>query len=367
MISKLPRLLTQDQKILVAYGGGSIKQNGVYDQVMSALEGFTVVEFGGIEANPQYQTCMRAVDLVRQEKINFLLSVGGGSVLDAIKFIAAAVHFKGEEPWDILARNAGITSALPLGCVLTLPATGSESNSNAVISRAETGEKLAFSSKHVFPAFAVLDPTTTFSLPERQITNGVVDAFVHVMEQYLTYDVNAPLQDRFAESILQTLIEQGPLAIRTPQDYDVRANIMWAATMALNTLIGQGVPQDWTTHQIGHELTALQGIDHARTLAIIFPAVMKHQRQFKGDKIVRYGRRVWGIIEPERERAIDLTIAKTIEFFRQMGAPTCLADVSLTPQDVWQAVAAHEKRGSRLGEGQRIGPKEIGEILLLAA
>lgn len=365
-IAELPTLLDTNQKILLAYGGGSIKQNGVYDQVMKALKGFAVIEFSGIEANPQYATCMKAVEVVKKEKIDFLLAVGGGSVLDAVKFVAAAARFAGKEPWEILTRGAKISAAVPLGVVLTLPATGSESNANAVISRAETGEKLAFADDHVFPAFAVLDPETTFSLPERQIANGVLDAFVHVMEQYLTFDVNAPLQDRFAEGILTTLIEEGPKALQQPQNYDVRANIMWAATLALNTLIGQGVPQDWTTHQIGHELTALHGIDHARTLTIIFPAVMKHQRQFKGDKIIQYGRRVWGITEAG-ERAIDLTIEKTVEFFRQMGAPVRLADVQLTPKDVWKAVEAHEKRGSRLGEHRHIGAKEIREILEMAA
>lgn len=367
MIAKLPTVLNPDHKILLAYGGGSIKQNGVYDQVIEALKGSKVVEFGGIEANPQYATCMKALEVVKKERVDFLLAVGGGSVLDAVKFIAAAAKFGGDEPWDILTQGAAVEAALPLGCVLTLPATGSESNGNSVISRAETGEKLAFMSDHVFPRFAVLDPETTFSLPERQIANGVVDAFAHVMEQYLTYDVNAPLQDRLAEGILLTLIEEGPKALAAPHDYDVRANIMWSATVALNTLIGKGVPQDWTTHQIGHELTALHGIDHARTLSIIMPAVMKHQRKYKGDKIVQYGRRVWGIEESDREKAIDRAIEKTVAFFNQMGVPTCLHDLSLTPQDVWKAVEAHQTRGSRLGEHRHISAKEIGEILKLAA
>ncbi|MDZ7317094.1 MAG: iron-containing alcohol dehydrogenase [candidate division KSB1 bacterium] len=367
MIAKLPTLLDKEQKVLLAYGGGSIKKNGVYDQVMQALKGYSSVEFSGIEANPQYSTCMKAVEVVKREKIDFLLAVGGGSVLDAVKFIAAAARFPGKEPWDILTKGAKIVDALPLGCVLTLPATGSESNPNAVISRAETGEKLAFADDHVFPKFSILDPETTFSLPPRQIANGVVDAFVHVMEQYLTFDVNAPLQDRFAESILLTLIEEGPKALLEPLNYDVRANVMWAATLALNTLIGKGVPQDWTTHQIGHELTALHGIDHARTLAIILPAVMKHQRRYKADKIIQYGRRVWGIQEGDREKAIDLAIEKTVDFFRRMGVPTSLSDVSLTPQDVQKAVEAHARRGSRLGEHRHIGAKEIAEILQLAA
>ena len=365
-IAKLSNELHKNQKILMTYGGGSIKKNGVYNQVKQALAGYNVIEFGGIEANPQYTTCMRAVQVVKDKNIDFILSVGGGSVLDASKFIAAAVHFDGE-PWDILSKGADIHAALPVGCVLTLPATGSEANPNAVISRDETGEKLAFADDHVYPQFSILDPETTFSLPERQIANGVVDAFVHVMEQYLTYPVNAPLQDRFAESILLTLIEEGPKALQNPHNYDVRANIMWAATLALNMLIGKGVPQDWTTHQIGHELTALHGIDHARTLAIVLPAVMKHERTFKAEKIRQYGKRVWGISEDDLERAITLAIDKTVEFFKNMGAPVSLSDVDLTPKDVWKAVETHEQRGSKLGEHENIRGAQVGEILELAA
>ena len=365
-IAELTNVLHKNQSILMTYGGGSIKNNGVYDQVKQALAGFDVVEFSGIEANPKYTTCMRAVQVVKDEGIDFILSVGGGSVLDASKFIAAAAHFDGE-PWDILSKGAEIHSALPVGCVLTLPATGSEANPNSVISRDETGEKLAFADEHVYPQFSILDPETTFSLPERQIANGVVDAFVHVMEQYLTYNVNAPLQDRFAESILLTLIEEGPKALENPHDYHVRANIMWAATLALNMLIGKGVPQDWTTHQIGHELTALHGIDHARTLAIVLPAVMKHQRKFKAEKIRQYGERVWGISEDDPERAINLAIDKTVEFFKNMGAPVSLSDVDLTPKDVRKAAETHKERGSKLGEHENIRGSEVEEILELAA
>ena len=366
-ISRLQEELGIDQKILLLYGGGSIKRNGVYDQVMQALAGYDIIEFGGIEANPQYFTCMKAVNVVNEENIDFLLAVGGGSVLDATKFIAAAAHYKGENPWDILAKGAAVNSAIPLGCVLTLPATGSEMNRNAVISRAETGEKLAFIDDHLFPVFSILDPETTFSLPGRQIANGVVDAFVHVMEQYMTYPVNAPLQDRFAESILITLIEEGPKALQNPPDYDTRANIMWAATLALNLLIGAGVPQDWQTHIIGHELTALHGIDHARTLSIILPAVLKHQRRSKGDKLVQYARRVWGAREENREKMINRAIEETVDFFRLMGMPTSLRDVKLTFDDVSKAVESLEKRGGRLGEHGDIGPKEIAEILQIAS
>ncbi len=366
-IPKLKDELSIDQKVLLLYGGGSIKKNGVYEQVMQALSGYDIVEFGGIESNPQYATCMKAVQVVKNESIDFLLSIGGGSALDATKFIAAAALYESGDPWNFMNDWDSIKSALPLGCVLTLPATGSEANPNAVISRAETGEKLAFINAHVFPQFSILDPETTFSLPERQIANGVVDAFVHVMEQYMTYPVNAPLQDRFAESILITLIEEGPKALQNPRDYDTRANIVWAATLALNLLIGVGVPQDWQTHVIGHELTALYGIDHARTLSIILPAVLKHQRRSKDDKLVQYAQRVWGAREKDREKLIDIAIERTVGFFKQMGAPTSLGDARLTFDDVPKVAPTLEKRGANLGEHGDIGAKEIAEILQMAA
>ena len=364
-IAQLSDVISKNHKVLMLYGGGSIKKNEVYEQVKVALAGFDMIEFSGIEANPQYSTCMRAVQMVRENDIDFLLSVGGGSVLDATKFIAAATLYDGE-PWDFMSNWNSIKTALPLGCVLTLPATGSEGNPNSVISRAETGQKLAFVNSHVFPQFSILDPETTFTLPERQIANGVVDAFAHVLEQYMTYPANAPLQDRYSESILLTLIEYGPSALQNPRDYDTRATIMWAATLALNLLNGVGVPQDWQTHAIGHELTALHGIDHARTLSIIWPAVMKHQREAKGDKLVQYGQRVWGITEPNRNKAVESAIEKTENFFKQMGAPTSLAEINLTFADVEQAVDALKKRGAKLGEFGNIGTEQIAEILQLA-
>jgi NADP-dependent alcohol dehydrogenase len=274
-----------DARVLIVYGGGSIKSNGVYEQVISALKQHTWFEFSGIEPNPSYETLMKAQQIIKAERIDYLLAVGGGSVVDGAKFIAAATLFEGDDPWDILAKQKAITKALPIGAVLTLPATGSESNGNSVVTR--SGNKLPFSSPIVRPLFAVLDPQVTLSLSDRQISNGVVDAFVHTIEQYLTYSVNGKVQDRFSEGLLQTLIEEGPkaLAAETKQELDVRANIMWSATMALNGLIGAGVPQDWSTHMIGHELTGAFGIDHARTLSIVLPAVMKVCREKKTRKV----------------------------------------------------------------------------------
>lgn len=355
-IKELTKLVPANAKILLTYGGGSIKQNGVYEQVMQALDGFEVIEFAGIEPNPSFETLLKAIELVKQTGVTYLLPVGGGSVIDGTKFIAAAVSYAGD-PWDILTRKAKITHAMPLGCVLTLPATGTESNGNSVVTRYSTQEKLSFASPLVYPQFAILDPTVTFSLPPRQVANGVVDAFVHVMEQYMTYPVNAPVQDRFAEGLLLTLIEQGPLALSDPQNYDVRANVMWAATMALNGLIGQGVPQDWATHMIGHEITAVYGLDHAQTLAVVLPALLAVQRGQKRQKLLQYGRRVWNLQHADEERLIDEAITYTRAFFEQMGVPTRLADYGIKAEAVDVLV-------SKLEQHQMLKLGEHGDITL---
>lgn len=349
-LSQLTKLIPAGSKVLMLYGGGSIKHNDVYDQVVAALTGFDWQEFSGIEPNPSFETLMKAADLVREQKIDFLLPVGGGSVIDGAKFVAAAAVYPGDA-WDILASRGKVENAVALGCVLTLPATGTESNGNSVVTRYETQQKLSFSSPLVYPKFAILDPTVTFSLPPRQVANGVVDAFVHVIEQYLTYPVNAPVQDRFAEGLLQTLIEEGPKALNDPDNYDVRANIMWAATMALNGLIGQGVPQDWATHMIGHEITAVYGLDHAQTLAIVLPALMQQQRVQKRDKLLQFGQRVWQLNHQDEERLIDDTISHTRTFFEQMGVPTRLADYGIAADAVDKLVAKLEANGMlKLGE-----------------
>jgi NADP-dependent alcohol dehydrogenase len=362
-ISQVAIEIPKNARILLTYGGGSIKQNGVYNQVMNALKGDKIIEFGGIEVNPHYETCMKAVEIVKSENIDFLLSVGGGSVLDATKFIAAAALYKHGDPWNILAKRGPVENAIPIGAVLTLPATGSEMNGNSVITRVSTLEKMAFSSPKVMPQFSILDPECVFTLPDKQVANGIVDAFVHVMEQYLTFDVNSPLQDRFAESILTTLIEEGPKVLANRNDYDAAANFMWSATMALNGLIGVGVPQDWATHGIGHELTAFHGIDHARTLAIVLPGVMKIKRNEKKDKILQYGKRIWGITTGTDDEKIDAAIAKTIEFFESVGLPTTLPDYNVPKESVTKIVARFEKRRYKLGEKADIGYQEIEQIL----
>ena len=352
-----------DATVLMLYGGGSIKHNGAYDQALAALANHTVIEFGGVEANPTYETLMQALDVVRDEAVDFILAVGGGSVGDGAKFIAAAAQFNGE-PWDILEQGAAVLSALPVGVVLTLPATGTESNGNSVITRVGTQQKLGFGSPHVRPQFAVLDPSFTLTLPVRQVGNGVVDAFVHVIEQYLTYPTNAPLQDRFAESILSTLIEEGPKALATPDDYAVRANIMWCACMALNGLIGQGVPQDWSTHMIGHEITAVHGLDHAQTLAVVLPALLRVKIDQKRDKLEQLGQRVFGMPAPDAAATIDAIQA----FFERMGVPTRLAGYDLDQGAVKPVIDSLEKNGMlALGEHGDITPAVATQILELSS
>ena len=362
-IEKVASEVPKNSKILLTYGGGSIKRNGVYDQVKRALKGAEIFEFGGIEVNPHYETCMKAVEIVKTENIGYLLSVGGGSVLDATKFIAAAALYKNGDPWEILSRNKPVEDALPIGAVLTLPATGSEMNGNSVITRVSTQEKMAFGSPKVMPQFSILDPECVFTLPDKQVANGIVDAFVHVMEQYLTFPVNSPIQDRFAESILLTLIEEGPKVLANRKDYEAASNFMWSATMALNGLIGVGVPQDWATHVIGHELTAFHGIDHARTLAIVLPGIMNIKRQNKKDKILQFGERVWGITAGTNEEKIDAAIAKTVEFFESLGLPTTLPAYQLGEETINKIVNRFEKRRYKLGEKADIDSQEIELIL----
>ena len=350
-VARLSQLVPADARVLVLYGGGSAERNGTLAEVEEALGKRTVQRFGGIEPNPSYETLMEAVALIRREKLDFLLAVGGGSVIDGTKFVAAAVDYP-RDPWHILETfGTEIAGALPFGAVLTLPATGSEMNNGSVISRKSIQAKLPFSSPHTFPRFSVLDPLKTFTLPPRQIANGVVDAFVHVVEQYLTYPVNAPVQDRYAEGLLQTLIEVGPQALAVPEDYDVRANLMWAATQALNGLIGAGVPQDWATHMIGHEITAMFGLDHAQTLAVVLPAMLDLRREAKRDKLLQYATRVWNIDTGSDDARIDAAIARTRAFFESLGVKTRLSDYGIGTDAPRRLLAQLEAHGmTALGE-----------------
>ena len=375
-IKKLAELVPANAKVLVAYGGGSIFKNGVHENVISALKarefGGEIVEFGGIEANPHFETLMKAVEIVRSQKIDFILAVGGGSVIDGVKFISAASHFEGNTE-DILRKKILFkegANVVPFGTVLTIAATGSEMNSGAVVTIAATQEKLTLGGSALFPKFSIVDPTIISSLPKRQLQNGVVDAFIHVLEQYLTYPHDAMLQDRFSESILKTLIDVGPSVVENPTDYKLASNFVWCATMALNGLIQKGVPSDWSTHMIGHELTALYNIDHARTLAIIGPNLYKVMLETKKDKLAQYGERVWGITAsteaPEQVEELALkAIQKTIDFFQTMGMKTKLSENTPNYQNTADVIVARfEERGwNALGEKQNITPEKVRQIV----
>lgn len=360
-IAKIADAIPSTAKILLAYGGGSIKKNGVYDQVTAALKGRSVVEFGGIEPNPKYETLLKAIEVIKKENISFVLAVGGGSVIDGCKLLVAAAKTPGSA-WDIVTGKTAVTQAIPLGTVLTLPATGTEMNASSVISRMETKEKYGWGSPLVMPLFSVLDPTVCFSLPDTQIANGIVDTFIHVMEQYLTYPVNAEIQDRYAEAILTILMQTGPKVLADKTDYDAMANFVWSSTMALNGVIGAGVPNDWSSHTIGHELTALHELDHAKTLAVVLPGVMSVLRKNKREKMLQYGQRVLGI-DPSAPDAIDTVIARTEAFFQQVGIKTKLSDYGIGQASIDEIVRRFTARKMVFGERGDITPDIVRQIL----
>lgn len=365
-IQNLATEIPTGSRILIIYGGGSIKKNDVYTQVLHALKGFEFFEFPGIEPNPHYETCMKAVAFIKEKAIDYALAVGGGSVIDATKFIVAAARFKEGDPWQMNSDKVPATDAIPFGTILTLPATGSEMNSAAVITRAETQDKLAFFSPHVFPRFSILDPTITYTLPPRQIGNGVVDTFVHVIEQYLTYNErNTLLQDHLSEALLKTLVIEGPKALENPTDYDVRANLMLASTWALNGLLACGVSQDWATHRIGHEITAFYGLDHAQTLAIILPGMMTALKEQKAKKIIRLGTEVFGLQAKTDNELIEKTIEATEAFFHTMGVKTRLSDYNLGDEAIDKVCERLKDRKWDLGECKNVDYQMAGRILSL--
>jgi len=370
-IAKLSAEIPPGTCVLLVYGGGSIKANGVHAQVLAALAGRQIVEFGGIEPNPHYTTCRRAIELARTSGAQQIVAVGGGSVIDAAKFIAAGACLpEGEDPWSIFTGRA-IEQALPLGTVVTLAATGSEANCLAVITHDERGEKRVFGHPRVFPQFSILDPDTTASLPLRQRINGVIDPWVHVLEQYLTFPQDAAVQDRCSEALLHVLRDEGPKALREPADPQARANVMWAASLALNGLNGSGVAHDWAAHLIGHELTTLYGLDHAQSLAITHPAVLKYCHKAKAEKLLQYGERIFGIASGSREERIAATIAAEEAFFEGLGAPTRLSAYGIGRSELPRIAAAVAPvipaMGMRgLGEHQAITADQLEELLLPA-
>ncbi|MBQ2302971.1 MAG: iron-containing alcohol dehydrogenase [Bacteroidales bacterium] len=362
-IKRLSKLIDKDKKILMTYGGGSIKRNGVYEQVMLALEGYDIVEFSGIEANPDYSTLMKAVDICRTQNIDFILAVGGGSIIDGTKFIATAAKFEGEDAWDILSKKERLPKPMDFASVLTLPATASEMNNGAVISRRDRQEKLAFHNPEGYPKFSILDPDVVLSLPAKQISNGIVDIYAHTLEQYLTTCLDTKVMDRWAESLLLTLIDEAPELLSENPSYDSRANFMLTATMGLNGFISMGVDEDWATHMIGHELTALCGLDHGETLAIVHPGVMDIMRKEKHGKLLQYARRVWNITNEDEEQAIDEAIERTENFFRSIGKKTRLSEYGIGDDVIKTIVERFKQRGWNVGEHGIVTPEKARLIL----
>lgn len=360
MIARLSKEIPEGKKIMVTFGGGSVKKNGVYDQVVEALRGRDYIEFWGIEPNPKVETLRKAIEICRREGVDFLLSVGGGSVLDGTKLIAAAVRYDGDA-WDLVLDNSRIGEILPFGDVMTLPATASEMNRNAVISSIETKEK--FGMKVDYPRFSILDPQTTFTLPVYQRAAGMADTFIHVMEQYMTVTGQSPLMDRWSEGILQTLVEIAPKVLESENDYDSMANYMMCATMGLNGFIAMGVTEDWATHQIGHELTAIHGLTHGHTLAIVFPGLLKVLREQKKGKILQYGERVWGITGGTEDERIDRTIDATEKFFRSLGLQTRLHEVGIGDDTILEIERRFNERGVAFGEGANVTGTVARKIL----
>ncbi len=359
MIAELSRVIPTDKRIMITFGGGSVKKNGVYEQVIQALKGHNYVEFWGIEPNPAIETLRKAIILGKEKKVDFLLAVGGGSVLDGTKLISAGLKYDGDA-WE-LVRKGAYSDTVPMGAVLTLPATGSEMNKGAVISRHETQEKYAFYGN--YPVFSILDPETTFTLPPYQVACGLSDTFVHVMEQYLTTPGQSRLMDRWAEGILSTLIEIAPRIRENQHNYDLMADFMLSATMGLNGFIAMGVTQDWATHMIGHELTALHGLTHGATLAIVFNGTLRTLRKQKYGKILQYGERVWGITQGSDDERIDLTIEKTEEFFRSLGLSTHLSEENIGEETIQEIERRFNERGVAFGEAQNVTGSVAREIL----
>ncbi len=367
-IAKLTEEIPENAKVLMLYGGGSIKKNGIYDQVKTALTNFEVLEFGGIPPNPEYAVLMDALKLIKEENITFLLAVGGGSVIDGTKFLSAAALYEGDSPWELLTEGKPTKIGMPFGTVLTLPATGSEMNSGAIITRRETKEKLPMGGPGLFPLFSILDPQVIQSIPQRQLANGITDAFTHVLEQYMTYPAGAFLQDRFAESIMQTLIEIRPKVLKDPSDYIPASNFMWSCTMALNGLIQKGVPTDWAVHAIGHELTALFGIDHARTLAVIAPGHYKYNFEAKKEKLAQYAERVWNINEGSTDEKALAAIEKTESFFNELGIDTKLSQYTKDYSGTAELISKRftERGWLGLGEHKSLKPSDVEKIVTMA-
>jgi NADP-dependent alcohol dehydrogenase len=363
-IARLAQEIPTSARLMVTFGGGSVRRNGVYDQVVAALTGHNYIEFWGIEPNPKVETLREAVALGKEHNIDYILAVGGGSVADGSKLVSASIR-NAADPWELVLNANKMGEMIPIATVMTLPATGSEMNSNAVISNLATEEKYGIVVQN--PVFSILDPETTFSLPKEQIAYGICDTFVHVMEQYMTTAGQSPLMDRWAEGILNTLIEVAPKIAKDQTDYNVMADYMLSATMALNGFIAMGVTQDWATHQIGHEITALNGISHGQTLAIVLPAMMRVLKKQKMSKILQYGERVWGIYDGSDDDRAELAIVKTEEFFRSLGLATRLCELNVGEDTIREIERRFTERGEAWGEAGNVDGKLAAEILRTCA
>lgn len=359
MIAQLAKEIPAGKRVMVTFGGGSVKKNGVYEQVKEALKGFEVIEFWGIEANPKIETLRKAIELGKEKKVDYLLAVGGGSVIDGTKLISAGILYDGDA-WELVLKGCE-KHTLPLGTVLTLPATGSEMNSGAVISCTETVEKYAFYSN--YPVFSILDPEVTFSLPDYQVACGIADTFVHVMEQYMTTPGQSRLMDRWAEGILHSLVELAPGILQRHDDYEKMADFMLCATMGLNGFVAIGVRQDWATHMIGHELTALHGLTHGATLAIVFPGLLRTLKEKKREKLLQYGERIWGITEGSEEKRIEETIVRTEAFFKSLGLPTRLGEAQIGDETIREIEKRFTARKVAFGEDRDVTGAVARQIL----
>lgn len=360
MIAQLSKEIPADKKVMITFGGGSVKKNGVYEQVIEALKGYDITEFWGIEPNPSIETLRKAIALGKEKNIDYLLAVGGGSVLDGTKLISAGLLYDGDA-WDLVQKGSS-DKTIPMGTVLTIPATGSEMNSGAVISRHETQEKYPFYSN--YPVFSILDPTVTFTLPPYQIACGMADTFVHVMEQYMTKPNQSRMMDRWAEGILMMLTTIAPLVKENQQDYDLMSQFMLGATMGLNGFIAMGVPQDWATHMIGHELTALKGLTHGATLAIVYPGMLRTLLDKKLDKLIQYGERIWGITTGLPATRAAIAIDKTEEFFRNLGLATRLSEVNIGDDTIDEIERRFNARNAAYGEDGDVTGAVAKQILL---
>ncbi len=359
-IARLTELIPNDKKIMITFGGGSVTRNGIYAQVIRALVNHDYIEFWGIEPNPKVETLRKAITLCKENKVEFLLAVGGGSVLDGTKLIAAGAVYEGDA-WDIVLSGRA-QDGIPFASVMTIPATGSEMNTGAVISREETKEKYAFNGK--YPEFSILDPEVTYSLSSRQIANALADIYVHVMEQYMTTPGQSRIMDRWAEGLLLTVLEIAPLIKKNPQNYDTMADFMLSATMALNDFIRMGVTQDWATHMIGHELTALHGITHGQSLAIVLNGTLRVLREQKRDKLLQYAERIFGINRGSENDRIDQAITKTEEFFKSLGLATRLSQLNIG-EDTMEIIRDRFNRaGVAYGENQNVTGDMAKKILL---